>query len=92
MTFVHTAKPIKLEGNMLFLSFEKEDRYSKEALEMPEIRKDIEKEALDYFGVEIKIKCSIANDEASEEDKDVDIVKAAIQLAGQDNVEVISEE
>jgi DNA polymerase-3 subunit gamma/tau len=92
MTFVHTAKPLRLEGNMLFLSFEKEDRYSKEALEMPEIRKDIEKEALDYFGTEIKIKSSIVNEEAAEENQDVDIVKAAIKLAGQDNVEVISEE
>jgi DNA polymerase III subunit gamma/tau len=92
MTFVHTAKPIKLDGNMLWLSFEKEDRYSKEALEMPEICRDIEKEALDYFGSEIKIKCSMVNEEVPKEDKDFDIVKAAIQLAGKDNVEVISEE
>jgi DNA polymerase-3 subunit gamma/tau len=91
MTFVHTAKPIKLENNQLILSFEKEDRYSKEALEMPEIRKDIEKEALDYFGTEIKIKGTIANEEEVADDS-FDIVKAAIQLAGQDNVEVISEE
>ena len=92
MTFVHTAKPIKLEDNILLLSFEKEDRYSKEALGMPEIRKDIEKEAFDYFGTEIKIKCTIANEETAEEEENVDIVKAAIKLAGQDNVEVISEE
>jgi DNA polymerase-3 subunit gamma/tau len=92
MTFVHTAKPIKIDGNMLLLSFEKEDRYSKEALEMPEICRDIEKEALDYFGTEIKIKCSIVNEEVAKEDDAVDIVKAAIKLAGKDNVEVISEE
>jgi DNA polymerase-3 subunit gamma/tau len=92
MTFVHTAKPVKLDGNMLLLSFEKEDRYSKEALEMPDICRDIEKEALDYFGSEIRIKCSIVNEEAAKEDTDVDIVKAAMQLVGKDNVEVISEE
>lgn len=92
MTFVHTAKPIKIDGNMLLLSFEKEDRYSKEALEMPEICRDIEKEALDYFGSEIKIKCSIVNEEVPKENEAVDIVKAAIKLAGKDNVEVISEE
>ncbi|OGO77188.1 MAG: hypothetical protein A2Y23_01820 [Clostridiales bacterium GWB2_37_7] len=91
MTFVHTAKPIKLENNTLVLSFEKEDRYSKDALEMPEIRKDIDKEALDYFGADIRIKGIIANEEA-EAEAGIDIVKAAIQLAGQDNVEVISEE
>jgi DNA polymerase-3 subunit gamma/tau len=92
MTFVHTAKPIKIDGNMLLLSFEKEDRYSKEALEMPEICRDIEKEALDYFGTEVKIKCSIVNEEVPKENEAVDIVKAAIKLAGKDNVEVISEE
>ena len=92
MTFVNTAKPINLDGNMLMLSFEKEDRYSKEALEMPEICMDIEKEALDYFGSEIKIKCSIINEEVPKENKDVDIVKAAMNLVGKDNVEVISEE
>ena len=92
MTFVHTAKPMKLDGNMLLLSFEKEDRYSKEALEMPEICRDIEKEALDYFGAEVKIKCSIVNEEVPKENEDIDIVKAAIKLAGKDNVEVISEE
>ena len=92
MTFVHTAKPIRLENNQLLLSFEKEDRYSKEALDMPEIRKDIEKEALEYFGTDIKIKGMMANEEAAAEDTGIDIVKAAIQLAGQDNVEVVSEE
>lgn len=92
MTFVHTAKPIKLDGNILLLSFEKEDRYSKEALEMPEISRDIEKEALDYFGSEIRIKCSMANEEVLEENTAVDIVTAAMQLVGKDNVEVISEE
>jgi DNA polymerase-3 subunit gamma/tau len=92
MTFVHTAKPIKLEGNMLLLSFEKEDRYSKEALETPDVCRDIEKEALDYFGSEIRIKCSLVNEEAAKDDTAVDIVKAAMQLVGKDNVEVISEE
>lgn len=92
MTFVHTAKPIKMEGNQLILSFENEDRYSKEALETPDIRKDIEKEAFEYFGSDIKIKGIIANEEVPEADEGIDIVKAAIQLAGQDNVEVISEE
>ena len=92
MTFVHTAKPIKLEGNMLYLAFEKEDRYSKEALEMPEICRDIEKEALDYFGTEIRLKCSMVNEEVPKGNEDVDIVKAAMQLVGKDNVEVITEE
>jgi DNA polymerase III subunit gamma/tau len=92
MTFVHTAKPIRLENNLLVLSFEKEDRYSKEALEMPEIRKDIEKEAMEYFGTEIRIKGILANEAEAEAEVSIDIVKAAMQLVGQDNVEVINEE
>lgn len=92
MTFVHTAKPVRLEGNVLLLSFEKEDRYSKEAIEMPEIKKDIEKEASDYFGMDIRIKGKMADEEEQEAEEDFDIIKAAIDLVGQDNVEVITEE
>jgi DNA polymerase-3 subunit gamma/tau len=92
MTFVHTAKPIRLENNLLVLSYEKEDRYSKEALEVPEIRKEIEKEALEFFGTDIRIK-GIHSDEAeAEAEVSIDIVKAAMQLVGQDNVEVVNEE
>jgi DNA polymerase-3 subunit gamma/tau len=92
MTFVHTAKPVRLEGNVLLLSFEKEDRYSKEAIEMPEIKKEIEKEASDYFSMDIRIKGKLADEEEQAEEEAVDIIKAAIDLVGQDNVEVILEE
>ena len=60
---------------------------------MPEIKKDIENEASEYFGMDIRIKGIIVNEEEPEEvQEDVDLVAAAIQLAGQDKVEVISEE
>lgn len=93
MTFVNTAKPLKLENNQLLLSFEVEDRYSKEALAMPEVKKDIETEASAFFGLDIRIKGILVNEEAAEETaEDMDLVAAAIQLVGQDKVEVISEE
>lgn len=92
MTFVHTAKPLKLEGNMLLLSFETADRYCKEALEMPDIRKDIEKEALEYFGLELRVKAILENEAEADADDGMDIIKEAIKLAGKDNVEVIMEE
>lgn len=91
-TFVMTAKPVKLDGNTLIISFEKEDKYSKEALEVPEIRKDLEAEASEYFGIDIKLKSIIKDEEVAASEDDFDIVKAAIQLAGQDKVEVVIEE
>lgn len=92
-TFVMTAKPVRLDDKILVLSFDNEDRYSKEALEVPEIRKELESEASEYFGADIKLKSILGNEDTEEEAKDeLDIVKAAIKLAGQDKVEVISEE
>jgi len=91
-TFVMTAKPLRLDDKVLVLSFDKEDRYSKEALEMPEIKKNIEAEAAEYFATDIKIKSIIIDEEEEASEESIDIVKAAIQLAGQDKVEVINEE
>lgn len=91
-TFVMTAKPIKFDDKVLVLSFEKEDKYSKEALEMPEIKKELEAEAAEYFGMDIKLKSIIKDEEVAAAEDEFDIVKAAIQLVGQDKVEVIVEE
>lgn len=91
-TFVMAAKPLSLEDKILLLSFEKEDRYCKEALEMPEIKKEIEAEAAEYFAADIKIKGIIKDEKEATTEESIDIVKAAIKLAGHDKVEVISEE
>lgn len=91
-TFAMTAKPLTLEDKVLVLSFDKEDRYCKEALEMPDIKRDIEAEAAEYFAIDIKIKSIIEDEDPTAAEKSIDIVKAAIQLAGQDKVEVINEE
>lgn len=89
-TYLAVAKPVKVESGAIVLSFEKEDIFSKEALESPANKADVEKTAEQYFGMPLKVKCIIAG-EQEQEDED-DIVKAAIELAGIDNVEVIDEE
>jgi len=89
-TYLAMAKPLRLEGGTLVLGFEKEDQFSKEALETPANRSEVETAASQYFGIPIRIKCFIIGETAEDEDQD-DIVKAAVQLVGKDRVEVIDE-
>ena len=89
-TYLAVAKPIKANSGLIVLSYEKEDSFSKEALETPANRLDVEEAASQFFGTPIKIKCILGGEEEQEEPDN--IVKAAIELVGQDKVEVIEEE
>lgn len=92
-TYLAMAKPLKAESGIIVLSYEKEDIFSKEALESPSNRKDVEEAASQYFGTPIKVKCIIAGEaEQEEQDGQDDIVKAAIELVGMNNIEVVEEE
>ena len=88
-TYLAMAKPVKAESGIMVLSFEKEGVFSKEALELPANRADVEEAASQYFGTPLKIKCIISGEEEDEQDS---IVKAAIEFAGMDKVEVVEEE
>ncbi|MDD3439498.1 MAG: hypothetical protein PHI04_08815, partial [Clostridiaceae bacterium] len=88
-TYLAMAKPVKAESGIMVLSFEKEGVFSKEALELPANRADVEEAASKYFGAPLKIKCIISGEEEDEQDS---IVKAAIEFAGMDKVEVVEEE
>lgn len=89
-TYLAMAKPLKVESGIIVLSYEKEDIFSKEALESPSNRADVEEAASQYFGTPLKVKCIIAG--AAEQEEQDDIVKAAIELVGKDKVEVVEEE
>jgi DNA polymerase-3 subunit gamma/tau len=89
-TYLAMAKPVKVESDAIVLSFEKEGVFSKEALELPANRADVEEAASQYFGIPLKVRCIIAG-EAEEEEQD-NIVKAAIEFVGIDKVEVVEEE
>lgn len=90
-TYLAMAKPLKAEGGTLVLAYEKEDQFSKEALETPANKSDVEAAALAYFGVPLRIKC-IINGEVQADDEQEDIVQAAVELVGKDKVEVVEEE
>lgn len=89
-TYLAMAKPVKADAGTIVLSYEKEDSFSKEALESPANRADVEATATQFFGTPIKVKCIIAG--TAEEEEQDDIVKAAAELVGIDNIEVIAEE
>ncbi|HRU40401.1 MAG TPA: hypothetical protein P5021_00355, partial [Candidatus Diapherotrites archaeon] len=89
-TYLAMAKPVKAESGIIVLSFEKEGVFSKEALELSANRADVEEAASQYFGTPLKIKCIISGED--EEDEQDSIVKAAIEFAGMDKVEVVEEE
>ena len=89
-TYLSMAKPIKAESGIIVLSYEKEGIFSKEALELPANKADVEEAALQYFGIPLKVKCIVSGEEKEEEQDN--IVTAAIGLVGMDNIEVIEEE
>lgn len=90
-TYLAMAKPLSIEGGTLVLSFEREDQFSKDALETPANKNDVETAASNYFGIQLKIKCIINGESSGDKEQD-DIVKAAIDLVGRDKVEVVEEE
>ncbi|HYE81464.1 MAG TPA: DNA polymerase III subunit gamma/tau [Clostridia bacterium] len=89
-TYLAMAKPIKVESGIIVLSYEKEDSFSKEALESSSNKAEVEEAASQFFGMPLKVRCIIAG--AAEQEEQEDMVKAAIELVGMDNVEVIEEE
>lgn len=89
-TYLAMAKLAKAESGIIVLSFEKEGIYSKEALELPANKADVEEAASLYFGMPLKVKCIIAGEEIDTEEDN--IVKAAIEFVGIDKVEVVEEE
>ncbi|MHB1393752.1 MAG: DNA polymerase III subunit gamma/tau [Clostridia bacterium] len=89
-TYLAMAKLVKVDSGIIILSYEKEDIFSKEALESPSNRLDVEEAASQFFGTPLKIKCILGGGEEQEEQDN--IVTAAIELVGQDKVEVIEEE
>jgi hypothetical protein len=84
------AKPVKVESGTILLSYEKEDSFSKEALESPANKADVEEAATQYFGMPVKVKCILRG--VVEQEEHDDILGAAVGLVGVDNVEVIEEE
>lgn len=92
-TYLAMAKPSAGEPGTVILTYEKEDVFSKEALETQANKADVEAAASQYFGQPIRIKCIVAGEEAGKpEEENEDIVKAAIELVGIDNIEVVEEE
>jgi DNA polymerase-3 subunit gamma/tau len=89
-TYLSMAKPVKVESGTIVLSYEKEGIFSKEALELPANRAEVEEAASQYFNTPLKVKC-IVSGEVKEEEQD-NIVRAAVELVGMDNIEVIEEE
>lgn len=92
-TYLAMAKPSILESGILLLTYEKEDVFSKEAIEAQANRTEVEAAATEYFGQPIRIKCMLSGETLQEDEAGSnDIVKAAIELVGIDNIEVIDEE
>lgn len=89
-TYLAMAKLAKAESGIIVLSFEKEGVYSKEALELPANKAEVEEAASQYFGMPLKVKCIIAGEDIDKEEDN--IVKAAIEFVGMDKVEVVEEE
>ncbi|MDD3705724.1 MAG: hypothetical protein PHC45_06665, partial [Clostridiaceae bacterium] len=89
-TYLAMAKLAKAESGIIVLSFEKEGVYSKEALELPANKAELEEAASQYFGMPLKVKCIIAGEDIDKEEDN--IVKAAIEFVGMDKVEVVEEE
>lgn len=97
-TYLALCKPAIVDGEKIMLCFTRQDSFSKEAVERTDTKKEIEEIACEYFSKPIKIK-AIFEDEAGkleDEGKDDagedDVVKKAIELFGEDLVEVVEEE
>lgn len=97
-TYLALCKPTVVDGENILLCFARQDSFSKESVEKADTRKEIEAIAAEYFSKPIRIKAvyedevAIASDEAKAESEEDDVVKKAIELFGEDLVEVVEEE
>lgn len=90
-TYLALAKPVKFDAGALVLMFENGDAHCKEAIEAPANKSDIEALAAAFFGTKVKIKCMLEDETLTTDTEEADIVAAAVELVGQDNVEVMEE-
>jgi len=97
-TYLALCKPAIIDGEKILLCFTRQDSFSKESVERSDTKKELEEIAAEYFSKPIRIK-AVYEDEvamASEEEKpqtdEDDVVKKAIELFGEDLVEVVEEE
>lgn len=98
-TYLALCKPVLMDGDKVMLCFARQDSFSKEAMESHETKKEIEDIACEYFGAPINIK-PVFEDEIQKSDdienetpsEEIDVVKKAIELFGEERVEVVEEE
>lgn len=98
-TYLALCKPVLMDGDKVMLCFARQDSFSKEAMESHETKKEIEDIAGEYFGIPVKIK-PVFEDEIQKNDttenetssEENDVVKKAIELFGEELVEVVEEE
>ncbi|NLM44133.1 MAG: DNA polymerase III subunit gamma/tau [Clostridiales bacterium] len=97
-TYLAFCKPAIVDGEKVLLCFTRQDSVFKEEVEKTDTKKEIEDIATEYFSAPIKIKAvyedeiAIAEDDVEEETEEDDVVKKAIELFGEDLVEVVDEE
>lgn len=92
VTMLRIGKPIRLDGNIVTVSFEKGDGdFAKASMEKGENRAEAELAAAKFFGKEIRFRF-ISEGEEIKSVADIDIVANAIKLGGEDKVEVVEEE
>ena len=98
-TYLALCKPKIIDGERVMLCFSKQDSFSKEAMEKHETKKEIEEMASEYFGMPVKIKPVFEDEVENKDDTEIedvadenDVVKKAIELFGEDLVEVVEEE
>lgn len=97
-TYLALCKPTIIDGEKIMLCFTRQDSFSKEAVEGGDTKREIEEIASEYFSKPIKIKAVYEDevaksaDESKSEENGDDIVRKAIELFGEDLVEVVHEE
>ncbi|MDD4835407.1 MAG: DNA polymerase III subunit gamma/tau [Lutispora sp.] len=97
-TYLALCKPTIIDGEKIMLCFTRQDSFSKEAVESGDTKREIEEIASEYFSKPIKIKAVYEDevaksaDESNSEENGNDIVRKAIELFGEDLVEVVHEE
>jgi len=97
-TYLAFCKPTVIDGEKVLLCFTRQDSVFKEEVEKGETKKEIEEIATEYFSKPIKIKAvfedeiAVTEAEEKEETYENDVVKKAIELFGEDLVEVVEEE
>jgi len=100
-TMLRIGKPLKIDGNVITLTFDKEDGgYAKSSLEKPMNKSAAEAAAAKYFGKEIRLRCVIDGEIPSDNasvlkatlNKENELEENVIRLFGREKVEVVDEE